>query len=74
MRWTARLVLGRLQQGERVEVDLLGKALQALEREVALAALDASHVGAVDAERVGERLLAEALAFPVGPQVAARLR
>jgi hypothetical protein len=40
---------------------LAGDALQALEGQVALAALDAAHVGAVDGDLVGERLLAEAL-------------
>jgi hypothetical protein len=69
--WRRRFVLGRLEQGERVGVDPGRDALQALERQVALAALDSAHVGAVDAELLGERLLAEALAFPVGPQVAA---
>jgi hypothetical protein len=62
--------VNRLEQRQRVEVDLAGDALQALERQVALAALDATHIGAVDAEFVGECLLAEALTFPVGTQVA----
>jgi hypothetical protein len=65
------LALARLQQDERVDADLAGDALQALESQVALAALDAAHVGAVDAELVGEVLLAEALGLSVGPEVAA---
>ncbi len=59
------------KKGKRVDIELAGDALQAFEGQVALAALDAAHVGAVDAELVGERLLAEAAGLAVGAQVAA---
>lgn len=61
----------RVQQLQRVEVKATGDALQALEGQIALAPLDATHVGAVNTEHVGERLLAEAVGLPVGPQIAA---
>ena len=64
-------VLARLEQRQRVEVELAGDALEALERQVALASLDAAHVGAVDAELFGKRLLAEAAGLPMGAQVVA---
>lgn len=57
------------EQFERVEPDPLGDSLDALEREVTLAALYTSDVGPVDLEQVGECLLAQAVLFPVGPQV-----
>lgn len=46
-----------------VDVDPLGDALQT--REIALAPLDAAHVGVVDAEDIGEGLLAESTGFQV---------
>lgn len=58
------------EQCQWVEVQPLSDALDATEHQVALAPLDAAHVGAVDAQDVGEVLLAEVLRFPVGPQVA----
>jgi hypothetical protein len=64
-------VVRGMEQRQRVEIESAGDALQALERQVALATLDAAHVGAVDTENVGKRLLAEALAFSMGAQVAA---
>jgi hypothetical protein len=65
------VVVVRLQQRKRVEAEPPSYALEALERQVALASLHTAHVRAVDAEYVGERLLAEALAFSMGPEVAA---
>lgn len=64
-------LLLRVQQLHRVELDAAGDALQGLEGQVALAPLDAAHVGPVNPEHVGERLLAEATRLPVGPQIAA---
>jgi hypothetical protein len=57
-----------LEQRQRVEIESAGDALQALERQVALASLDAAHVGAVDAENIGKRLLAESFGFSIGAQ------
>lgn len=57
------------QQLERVDPHPAGEALHALEREVALTALDAAHVGPVDSQQIGERLLAEPSALPVSPDV-----
>ena len=45
---SGRVVTWCLEQHERVQVDPLGDALQALEGQVALAPLNAAHVGAVD--------------------------
>jgi hypothetical protein len=60
-----------LQQGDGIDVDALGDAFEAFEGEVAFAALYAAHVGAVDAEDVGECFLAEAAGLAVGAQVTA---
>ncbi len=65
------LGLPRPQELQRVQVDPSGEPLDALERQVALPALDAAHVRAVDTEDIGEGLLAEAAGLPVGPQVQA---
>ena len=64
---SARL-LGRWLSQERsgLKGQLLRQPLQALERQVSLAAFQAAHVGAVDAELVGEGFLAEAAGLPVG--------
>lgn len=59
------------QQVQRVNLDAGGKPLDALERQVALSALDPTHVGPVDAKDVGEGFLAEAARLPVGAQVQA---
>jgi hypothetical protein len=50
---------------------VLSDALDALQRKVPLATLNAAHIGAMEAKNVGERLLAEALRRTVGAQVAA---
>jgi hypothetical protein len=60
-----------VEQRQRVEIESAGDALQALEGQVALASLNAAHVGAVDAENISKRLLAESFGFAVGPQIAA---
>ncbi len=60
-----------LQHRKRVYADTTRQALQALESEVALATLDAAHVGAVDAEHVREGLLAQAESLAMSPQVVA---
>ena len=59
------------QQLEGVDVDEFGDAFQRPERQVALTALQAAHVGAVDANEVGEGLLRQAELPPVEPEVAA---
>lgn len=64
------LTTARLEQCNGIDVDPLCDPFEALEDEVALAALYASHVGPVDAQDIGERFLAEAASLPVGPQVA----
>jgi hypothetical protein len=59
------------QEHERIGVYSAGDALHALECQVALASLDAAHVGAVEAQDIGERLLAEATGLSKCSQVAA---
>lgn len=61
----------RCQQGQRLEIEFAGDLLHALQRQVALASLNASHVGAVHAEYVGKVLLTEITSFAVRPQVLA---
>lgn len=46
------------EQFQRIDVDPAGDALDALQCQVALASLHAAHVGPMDSEHVGERLLA----------------
>ncbi len=46
------------QQLERIDVDPAGDPLDRLQGQVALAALDTAHVGAVDADKIGEGFLA----------------
>jgi hypothetical protein len=55
----------------RIKTEPFGNALQALEGQVALATLDATHVSPMHTEHVGKGLLAESLGFAVGPQIAA---
>ena len=66
--WRSALLL---QEPERFHPNLLGHLLQALESEVAFAALHSAHVGAVDAKNVCEGFLAQASLHPVGTQVPA---
>ena len=60
-----------LQERQRLHPNLLRHLLQALEGEVAFAALHAAHVGAVDTKNVCEGFLAQASLQPVGTQVPA---
>ena len=60
-----------LQERQRLHPNLLCHLLQALEGEVAFAALHSAHVGAVDAKNVCEGFLAQASLQPVGTQVPA---
>jgi hypothetical protein len=62
---------GCAEQRQRIKVESVGDALNAPERQIALASLNAAHVGAVDAQNIGESLLAQAPGTTVGPQVAA---
>lgn len=59
-----------LEQDDRVELYPACDPLQALERQVPLASLQAAHVGAVHAKNLGKSLLAEAQSQSAGPQVA----
>ena len=61
----------RCEQCQRLKVDPAGDLLHGLQRQIALASLDASHVGPVNAEQLGERLLAKAAFLAVDPQVSA---
>lgn len=61
---------GRPQQRERVDVDPAGDALDALQGEVAFAALNRAHVGAMYTYDISEGLLTESQAVAVGAQVA----
>jgi len=54
-----------LQEHQGIDVDPAGDAFKALEGQIALAALDCAHVGSVEAQDVGKRLLAESARFPV---------
>jgi hypothetical protein len=65
------LAADRLEQAERLDADPLRETLNRPQGEVALATFDAAHVGAVDPEHDGERLLAETLGLAVAAQVAA---
>lgn len=56
--WCRMRSLLLAQEVERIELEAIGDALNALEREVALASLQAAHVGAVYAYDIGEYLLA----------------
>ena len=60
-----------LQQHPYLHPNLLCQSFQALECEVAFAAFDSAHVGAVDAKLVCEGFLAQASLQPVGTQVPA---
>ena len=60
-----------LQERQRLHPNLLRHLLQALEGEVAFAALDTAHVGTVDTKLVCEGFLAQASLQPVGTQVPA---
>jgi hypothetical protein len=59
-----------LEQLQRADVEPAGQPLDRPEGEVALAALEAAHVGAVDADHLGESFLGEAARLPVGAQIA----
>ena len=59
------------QERQRLHPNLLCHLLQALEGEIAFAAFDTAHVGAVDAKDVCEGFLAQASLQPVGTQVPA---
>src|SRR4051812_24650784 len=56
---------------ERAELEPGRDALEGAEGEVAFAAFEAAHVGAVDAELLGERFLREATLFAAVAEVAA---
>lgn len=56
----------RFEETPGVDTKHLGDVFQALQGEVAFAAFDATHVGAVVAEDVSERLLAHAALQTVG--------
>ncbi len=58
------------QEIERIDLDARGDPLHGLQRQVPLAAFNPAHVGAVDAEDVGEGFLAEATLFAVAAEVA----
>jgi hypothetical protein len=61
----------RTKQGQRFKAQPLSDTLDGLECQVTLAPLNTAHVGAVDAEHIGECLLAQFPGFAVGPQVPA---
>jgi hypothetical protein len=65
--------LGRARRHEvhRIHVDAPGDPLDRLQGQVALATLQAAHVGAVDADDLGESLLRQTASLAVRAQVAA---
>ncbi len=60
-----------VEQVERIDAEALGYPLDASQREVALAPLDPTHVGAVELKVVGEGFLTHSAGLPVCPEVAA---
>ena len=56
----------------RVVPESTGDALDGPQRHIAFASLEATDVGPMDAEQIGECLLAEALGEPASPEVAAK--
>ena len=63
---------GWLEQTQRLLIELSRDPLDTLKRQVALAALKVAHVGAMEAEHVGERLLAQTPRFAIGQKVKAK--
>lgn len=59
------------EQYQRIKTQPLGDALHGLERQIALSPLYTAHVGAMDAEHVSKRLLAQTLGFTVRTEVPA---
>jgi hypothetical protein len=59
-----------LNQRGRIYSDPLGDPLEALERQVPFAALEAAQIGTVDANEVREPLLTKPLRLPIRSQVA----
>lgn len=60
------------QECQWIDPDLLSESFDRLEAEVPFPAFDGAEVGAVEAELVGEVLLADALILAVGAQVATK--
>jgi hypothetical protein len=61
---------GFRKQAQRIKVKASDDPFDASERQVALAPLDGAHVGPVNTQDVGERLLAQSSCLPVSPQIA----
>lgn len=59
------------QQRQGIDLEPPRNALNALERQVALASLHAPHVRPMHADDIGKRLLAEPALLAVGPQALA---
>jgi hypothetical protein len=59
------------QQFHRINIDQRSNPLQRLQREVALAALQTTHVCAVDANEVSEGFLTETACLPISPKIPA---
>ena len=62
------------QQSQGLELESLRELLDSQEREVALPALDRTHIRTVDAHDVSEGLLRESLAQAIGPQIGSESR
>lgn len=65
------LLARRPKQRERLDTDQVGEALDGLEAEIALAALDAAEIRVVKRERASERFLSLAESLPTRAYVAA---
>ena len=61
-----------LEHRDRIRTDSFAHALQRPQREVSLSAFDASHVGTMHADHIGERLLAQPKGDPMATQVSAK--
>lgn len=61
---------GSAEQVERVDADRRRQSFHRLQRQVAFAALDPAHVGAVHTKFVGECFLTETEGFTVAAEVA----
>jgi len=60
-----------LQKRQRLDLQLLGDSLEFDQREVPLAPLGSAHVGPVDAQHLGEGLLAQPARLAVGTKIVA---
>jgi hypothetical protein len=66
------VVVRRPEQVEWIDLDPPGHALEAAQREVALAPLYSAHIRPMDAHDLGKILLTEIVRLPVSPKISAK--